>query len=338
LDEFPAQCRDQEWQDSAVPYWDFVTSWAASTSDEITFGEFRLLIEPDSRMYLCHGDAPAPVIELDTLRGRAERPLRAAVKWFDIAAPMPLLDVVPGAAPVVVPMPVVVPLPVVAPVVAPIVVPIPAPVVPVALPVVAPVVPVPAAPVAVDWIESRRGQLEIANGAGWDAQLSDLIAAGLKPGIVAVAREMLHAKVHVEKTPSAVAMHGVIGLERHTIAKHREFLLDMGADVFPASAPAPKDYQQRALALAAQVTAAGVQLSEWFTAVRRLLEAAPQIDGETWITIAVGLEYGAWEICGKTTPVPNQTTVASSFGFAQPCVSIRIAALVAAGIIEDPYV
>jgi hypothetical protein len=86
--------------------------------------------------------------------------------------------------------------------------------------------------------------------------------------------------------------------------------------------------------------AMGYQLrrrSPWFGFARQLLEAAPQIDGETWITLAVGLEYGAWEICRKTTPRPDQTTVASSFGFAQPCVSLRIAALVAAGFIGDPY-
>jgi hypothetical protein len=109
--------------------------------------------------------------------------------------------------------------------------------------------------------------------------------------------------------------------------------------VFPASAPL-EGYQQRARELAAEVVAVGVPLAAWYAFPLELREAAAKIAGDSWITFSVGLEFGAWQMCqkhGQAAPVPDQETVAEYFGFARSGMSPRIAALVKAGILDDPY-
>jgi hypothetical protein len=109
-------------------------------------------------------------------------------------------------------------------------------------------------------IERRATQLASDNGDGWDAQLGCLAAAGLKPGIVAVARELLNARLHAADVPTDLAMQTEVGIYRETAKKYRELLLDLGADVFPASAVL-EPYQQQARNLTARVVTAGIPLA-----------------------------------------------------------------------------
>jgi hypothetical protein len=291
LEELPAECHDPEWAFGAMLDSEFDrTNRPVSSSPEISFGDYRLQVYADSRVLLSRGDQPAPVIELDTLRGRPDRRVQSAVPWLEVAAPVPLV--------------------------------VPAPVVPAPAPT---------------QIEIRAADLAQLNGAGWDDALDDRASAGLKPGVIAVARELLNAQLHGAKLPSDLAMQGSIGIYRETIKEHRQRLLNMGAGVFPASAPFLERYQQQTRSLTTQIIAAGASLGQWFAFLDRLHEVAPRIAGESWITIAVGQEFGAWSVCGKQGQPPTQEEVARISGFDQSRVSGRVAALVEAKMFDDPY-